>query len=106
MIGIFLESRNYIVVTLAVLVGFYFTYYNDLYNEIPIEINSINTNNNVRLLTKDELRNYNGADGSPGLYIAILGSVYDVEKGKKHYGPGCGYSIFAGIIIFILNDSV
>jgi len=47
------------------------------------------------LITPDELKRYDGSDGSPGLYIALLGQVFDVSKGKDHYGPGGGYSFFA-----------
>ncbi|XP_051961751.1 LOW QUALITY PROTEIN: neuferricin [Xyrauchen texanus] len=49
-----------------------------------------------RILTEDELSLYNGAQGSKGLYLAILGQVFDVEKGRKHYGPGGGYHFFTG----------
>ena len=49
----------------------------------------------VPLLTAEELKLYDGSDGSPGLYIALLGQVFDVSKGKEHYGPGGGYSFFA-----------
>ncbi|ETN68726.1 hypothetical protein NECAME_15664 [Necator americanus] len=31
------------------------------------------------------------------VYLAILGRVYNVDKGKKHYGKGGGYHFFAGI---------
>ena len=50
---------------------------------------------NVRLLTPEELKAYDGKEGSPGLYIALLGQVFDVSKGMDHYGPGGGYSFFA-----------
>ena len=53
---------------------------------------------NDALLSKEELALYHGGEGSKGLYIAILGRVYDVETGRKHYGPGGGYSFFAGMI--------
>ncbi|XP_078403972.1 neuferricin isoform X1 [Cetorhinus maximus] len=49
-----------------------------------------------QLFTKSELSRYNGEKGSPGLYLAILGQVFDVSRGKKHYGPGGSYSFFAG----------
>uniref|UniRef100_A0A6B2ED60 Putative heme/steroid binding protein n=1 Tax=Phlebotomus kandelakii TaxID=1109342 RepID=A0A6B2ED60_9DIPT len=48
------------------------------------------------LFTIEELSKYTGANGSKGLYIAIMGTVYDVEKGRKHYGPGGAYHFFAG----------
>lgn len=31
------------------------------------------------------------------LYLVILGHVFDVTKGSKHYGPGSGYHGFIGI---------
>uniref|UniRef100_UPI00398E93C7 neuferricin n=1 Tax=Pristiophorus japonicus TaxID=55135 RepID=UPI00398E93C7 len=49
-----------------------------------------------RLFTRSELSRYNGEKGSPGLFLAVLGQVFDVSKGKKHYGPGGSYSFFAG----------
>ncbi|NXH46649.1 NEUFC protein, partial [Dicaeum eximium] len=50
----------------------------------------------ARLLSAAELRRYRGAPGEPGLYLAVLGRVFDVERGRKHYGPGGAYSGFAG----------
>uniref|UniRef100_A0A8C5MSV8 Neuferricin n=1 Tax=Leptobrachium leishanense TaxID=445787 RepID=A0A8C5MSV8_9ANUR len=49
-----------------------------------------------RLLGKEELTLRHGGPGSPGLYLAVLGRVFDVQKGVKHYGPGGPYSFFAG----------
>ena len=50
---------------------------------------------NSRVFTKSELAQYTGAEGSPGLYLALLGVVYDVAKGSQYYGAGGGYSFFA-----------
>lgn len=44
-----------------------------------------------------ELAKYDGKDGSPGTYLGIVGLVYDVAAGKEFYGPGQGYSFFAGV---------
>ncbi|KAL4660591.1 neuferricin [Arapaima gigas] len=49
-----------------------------------------------RLLREDELCRYRGETGSPGLYLSLLGHVFDVSKGRRHYGPGGGYHFFAG----------
>ncbi|XP_030328594.1 neuferricin isoform X2 [Strigops habroptila] len=49
-----------------------------------------------RLLSGAELARYRGAPGDPGLYLAVLGRVFDVERGRKHYGPGGAYSGLAG----------
>lgn len=52
--------------------------------------------NKDRLLTKEELQQYDGSDESKPVYLAILGKVFDVSRGKRHYGKGGGYSFFAG----------
>ncbi|NXN17531.1 NEUFC protein, partial [Indicator maculatus] len=49
-----------------------------------------------RLLSVAELARYRGAAGEPGLYLAVLGRVFDVERGRRHYGPGGAYSGLAG----------
>ena len=48
-----------------------------------------------RLFSREELSKYTGEKGGD-VYIAILGRVYDVTRGRKHYGPGGGYSFFSG----------
>ena len=40
----------------------------------------------VRVFTEAELRQYDGSPGSPGLYLALLGVVYDVAKGERPRG--------------------
>lgn len=49
-----------------------------------------------RVFSEAELRRYDGSPGSPGLMLALLGVVYDVQRGQEYYGPGGGYSFFAG----------
>lgn len=49
-----------------------------------------------RLLSAAELARYRGAAGEPGLYLAVLGRVFDVERGRRHYGPCGAYSGLAG----------
>ncbi|KAK9134942.1 hypothetical protein Syun_014272 [Stephania yunnanensis] len=49
-----------------------------------------------RLWTNEELAMYNGTDDGLPILLGILGSVFDVTKGRSHYGPGGGYSHFAG----------
>ncbi|KAL7634119.1 UNVERIFIED_CONTAM: hypothetical protein RMT77_015447 [Armadillidium vulgare] len=48
------------------------------------------------IFTPDELKEFAGREGDEGLYLAFLGIVYDVEKGRKYYGPNNSYSFFAG----------
>jgi len=50
----------------------------------------------VKVFTKEELAKYDGSPGSPGLYLALTGQVFDVSKGKEYYGPGGGYGFFSG----------
>ncbi|KAK3148056.1 hypothetical protein QOZ80_3BG0290060 [Eleusine coracana subsp. coracana] len=49
-----------------------------------------------KLWTLDELSRYNGTDEGLPILLGILGSVFDVTKGRSHYGPGGGYHHFAG----------
>ncbi|XP_015736089.1 neuferricin [Coturnix japonica] len=49
-----------------------------------------------RLLSAAELGRYRGLKGEPGIYVAILGRVFDVQPGRRHYGPGGAYSGLAG----------
>ncbi|CAL5436116.1 unnamed protein product [Camellia sinensis] len=49
-----------------------------------------------RLFTAQQLAIYNGTDDGLPIFLAILGSVFDVTKGKSHYGAGGGYNHFAG----------
>ncbi|WZZ65576.1 hypothetical protein YC2023_076946 [Brassica napus] len=51
---------------------------------------------NLRLFSAEELALYNGTDETLPILLGILGSVYDVTKGKSHYGSGGGYNHFAG----------
>ncbi|XP_004857295.1 neuferricin isoform X2 [Heterocephalus glaber] len=52
-----------------------------------------------RLFIPEELSRYRGGPGDPGLYLALLGRVYDVSSGRRHYEPGAHYSGFAGRVI-------
>ncbi|KAF8007604.1 hypothetical protein BT93_K1570 [Corymbia citriodora subsp. variegata] len=49
-----------------------------------------------RLFTVEELALYNGTDDALPILLGILGSVFDVTKGKSHYGVGGGYHHFSG----------
>jgi len=48
------------------------------------------------LLTEEELSQHDGSNPSIPIYISILGRVYDVDKGRRHYEVGSGYNVFAG----------
>lgn len=47
----------------------------------------------IKIFTKEELAT---KVAPPAVHVALLGSVYDVTSGAKHYGPGGAYSFFAG----------
>lgn len=47
-------------------------------------------------LTLDQLALFNGSDTSKPIYLAINGTIFDVSEGRATYGPGGGYSVFAG----------
>ncbi|CAD7701556.1 unnamed protein product [Ostreobium quekettii] len=48
-----------------------------------------------KVFTKEELARYDGSSGGP-IYLAFVGQVFDVSKGKQYYGKGGGYDFFAG----------
>lgn len=66
-------------------------------NSAPEEITG-----KFRVFTANELAQYKGDKGSKGLLLALLGRVFDVSKGAKHYGPNGGYHFFAGLLFLII----
>ncbi|KIX07396.1 uncharacterized protein Z518_02049 [Rhinocladiella mackenziei CBS 650.93] len=48
------------------------------------------------LLTPEQLALYNGTDPQKPIYLAINGTIFDVTEGKRTYGPGGSYEVFAG----------
>lgn len=49
-----------------------------------------------RLWTREELAKYNGTYEDLPILLSILGSVFDVTKGRNHYGVGGSYNHFTG----------
>lgn len=79
-----------------------------IYSNLDKKLNiKPNLDINQKVFTSSELKKYTNLED--GLYISILGHVFDVTKGAKHYGPGATYHAFTGkiyietafIIIFI-----
>ncbi|BFI32579.1 hypothetical protein MPTK2_4g07220 [Marchantia polymorpha subsp. ruderalis] len=49
-----------------------------------------------KLWNSEELAKYNGSDPKLPILLGIMGSVFDVSKGRNHYGPEGSYSHFSG----------
>jgi hypothetical protein len=49
----------------------------------------------LAVLSPEELARGTGAGGGRVL-LAVLGNVFDVTAGRRHYGPGGAYAFFAG----------
>ncbi|RMY97019.1 hypothetical protein D0862_08277 [Hortaea werneckii] len=47
-------------------------------------------------LTDAELSLYNGTDTHKPVLLALNGTIYDVSAGRRVYGPGGSYHVFAG----------
>uniref|UniRef100_A0A7E4VNP5 Cytochrome b5 heme-binding domain-containing protein n=1 Tax=Panagrellus redivivus TaxID=6233 RepID=A0A7E4VNP5_PANRE len=63
----------------------------------PNEVHNLLSNaEDLPIFTKEQLALFDGSRPSKPVYLAILGRIYDVQKGKKHYAPGGGYHFFAG----------
>uniref|UniRef100_A0A0K0DBP2 Cytochrome b5 heme-binding domain-containing protein n=1 Tax=Angiostrongylus cantonensis TaxID=6313 RepID=A0A0K0DBP2_ANGCA len=50
----------------------------------------------MQVFKPEQLALFDGSRPSRPVYLAILGRVYNVDKGKKHYGKDGGYHFFAG----------
>lgn len=48
-----------------------------------------------RFFSVEELRNYDGRNGSP-VYVGAKGIVFDMTAARDKYGPGGPYAVFAG----------
>ncbi|XP_043938837.1 neuferricin isoform X2 [Protopterus annectens] len=90
-VGIYFSSNPYFISNISKYVAHQFSLWTAFQD--PVQSGTL------RLLMKEELAQYTGNKDSPGLYLAILGQVYNIEKGWKHYGPGGSYSFFAGKLI-------
>lgn len=52
------------------------------------------------IYTTTKLAQYDGANQN-NLYLAVLGTVFDVTEGKRHYEKGAAYNYFIGNSYFI-----
>ncbi|KAF7284824.1 hypothetical protein GWI33_021581 [Rhynchophorus ferrugineus] len=74
--------------TLVILIALYFYDINDSLNKL------VNKHKFI-LFSHEELAFYDGVQ-KPYLYLSILGNVFNVTKGYKHYGKGQQYHFFVG----------
>ncbi|XP_062107058.1 membrane-associated progesterone-binding protein 4 [Humulus lupulus] len=80
---IFVMRYSIGIAIVVTLIAFFFTFY-------------LKPKSQQRFFSVEELALYNGTDEGLPILLGILGSVFDVTKGKSHYGQGGGYNHFAG----------
>lgn len=90
-IAYFLQSRNLIrEIKFHLIDG---TWLN-IVDAIYLGLNNNAFGKEQKIFTTSELKQYTNLEN--GLYLSILGQVFDVTKGEKHYGPGENYHAFTG----------
>lgn len=98
-----LFKLQFLIILVAVFAGIYYpeileklksTIY-ELADEVPVSVKFSAVSPHY-VYTKEELAKFTGEAEEQPIYLSILGSVFDVTKGRKHYGPGCSYSYFVG----------
>jgi cytochrome b involved in lipid metabolism len=88
-----------IVVAVAVITKNVLQKIHDYY--YPQEINSIAPAEiKDKVFTLEELK---ASKENGKLFLAVLGKVYDVSSGMKHYGNGGSYDFFVGQLIKTLK---
>ena len=60
------------------------------------EKKSVVVDMNLKKMTVDELKKYDGTDPSRPIYLAYEGNIYDVTGGKEFYQKGGVYHFLAG----------
>lgn len=88
MIVYVLHSRGFIEEIKSYLTGRTLNIFDTVY----LELNE--NSGGPKVFTTSELKRYTNLEN--GLYLSLLGQVFDVTKGEKHYGPGENYHAFTG----------
>jgi len=89
----FKSQRDIIV---SVLTVFPLDWFND--SDQPTSLHSVVRTSSDAVFSEKDLMMYDGSDNSKLLYLAVLGSVFDVTAGRKHYGTGGSYAFFSGLL--------
>ncbi|XP_029660841.1 neuferricin [Formica exsecta] len=90
-IAYFLQSRNLIrEIKFHLMDGTWLNIVDTIY----LGLNNNAFGKEQKIFTTSELKQYTNLEN--GLYLSILGQVFDVTKGEKHYGPGENYNAFTG----------
>lgn len=88
------SRKHFLIIICGAIIAFIWP--NIKTNFLPNEINiKSNDEHNVRLFTSNELKKFNGVEENR-MYLSILGKVYDVTKGERHYKAGETYHYFLG----------
>lgn len=106
-------SKKLLLVTVTVVLVSY--YYKDkilpLYDSVADKLMKLSVKKDLSHQTKEqniytieELSQFDGVNKEP-LYLAILGSIYDVTQGRKHYEKGAPYHYFIGKKLYAFRVS-
>ncbi|XP_013195554.1 neuferricin [Amyelois transitella] len=85
-------------IVLAVLIVLACIFFRDhlesLLNKLAQSIH-VNNTDSVNIFTPEQLSLYDGVQHKK-IYLSLMGSIFDVTAGVRHYGQGGPYSYFAG----------
>ncbi|CAH2086212.1 unnamed protein product [Euphydryas editha] len=87
------SNIKYILITVLIAIGAVF-----LRKYVPENLDQSREESHKTkrvVFSSDELAKYNGIDIDK-LYLSVIGSVFDVTDGKKHYAKGSPYHYFIG----------
>lgn len=65
-------------------------------SDVPVNVTPPMPPMKKRDFTLKELKEFDGTTGEGRVLIAVNNKVFDVTKGKRYYGPGGPYAVFAG----------
>ncbi|XP_026329634.1 neuferricin homolog [Hyposmocoma kahamanoa] len=89
-----LSGKN-IKVVLAVSVVLVGCLFHEKLQSIYSTFMTFNKHKVTGVFHQEELTQFNGIQNKK-LYLVLLGSIFDVTKGREHYGKGASYNYFIG----------